>query len=79
MTPIWTYTRKMRHGNANTHRPLKKSDGEHTQNLKEELARWKEWIQECFYKTPEQTIPEITHIAEQEWGQIAKKQKKKQQ
>ena len=70
MTPIWKYTKLMRHNNKNSHHPIKKLDGTHTKNAQEEIERWQEYIKEQFYIDPETTTPKITHITENQWGTI---------
>lgn len=70
MKPIWDYTKRMRTNNKNKHQPIKKENGTLTNNTQEELQRWEEWIRECFYNTPEQLIPTITHIKEETWNKI---------
>jgi len=59
-----------------TEHPLKNNDGTYTQNTKQTLERWTQWIKEQFQISPEKEIPEIDHIAEKEWGKWEKQDKR---
>jgi len=68
--PVWEYAKLMGVNDKNTQNPLKNTDGTYANNAQDELKRWKERIKDSFYVTPEQTIPQLMHITEQQWAQI---------
>ena len=55
--------------------PLKNNDGKYTQNTKQTLERWTQWVKEQFQIAPEKETPEIDHITEKEWGEWENKEK----
>ena len=69
MRPIWEYTKNMRKDNKNRQRPIKKENGEHTSNLKEELEGWQNWIKTNFQQQKKDTEPQIMHIPDETWEQ----------
>ena len=68
MRPVWEYTKNMRRDNKSRHRPIKKENGEHANNLKEEMQCWQNWIEANFQQNPKDTIPRIMHIPDETWG-----------
>jgi len=70
MKPIWGYQEKLRYNPQQNqrHTSLKNEDVPYTQNTKQTLQRWTQWITKQFQTPPEQEPPEIDHITEKEWG-----------
>jgi len=63
-------TPHLRKKHTQQHTPLKKEDGTYTQNTKQIMEQWAEWIKTNFQIKPELETPEIQHITEQQWGQL---------
>ena len=68
MQPIWKYQSRIRMNNTNNQAIIKKTDGAECQGMEEMLARWGEWTKEFFSKEQTELKPNISYIAEQEWG-----------
>ena len=69
MTAIWNFTKKHR-GNQNKHQPIRRPEGELTQNGREELTQWAEWVKEGYRVADTLSKHEIMHITEEIWTHL---------
>jgi len=68
MKPIWEYAKKIRTRTKHKHCSIQKMDGSKTNDKKEILARWTEYIKTQRHVKEQETVPTIQYIPEIYWG-----------